>query len=136
MTENRFRNVQFICHWNPAKTCENEHMCTCCEYQPADDDKPNGRKDPIKINWETGYGGTWPQCPACGEMPYDTERCTFCGQRFIQDDPELQEYMKPTEDERMDCPMCGGHGTMVGTRARSNGHFHGHCEKCGCRIME
>lgn len=132
----KFSDVHFTCHWDPARTCEKELMCGACEYQPADDDKPNGKKEPVKIGWEESYGGTWPQCPACGEMPYSTERCTFCGQKFIQDDPELQEYTKPPEEVRMDCFMCGGHNTMVGTRARSNGHFHGQCEKCGCRMME
>ena len=40
------------------------------------------------------------------------------------------------EEERMDCPCCGGHDTMVGTRARINGHFHGRCTQCGARMME
>ena len=35
-----------------------------------------------------------------------------------------------------ECPSCGGKSTMVGARARSNGHFHGQCTVCGCVVME
>lgn len=129
--------VEFKCHWDDNRVCENEHFCSGCQYHPSDDDKPNGKKPPIKIGWECEYDGSvFPQCPACGEMPYSTERCTFCGQRFIQDDSQLQEYTKPTPEERMDCFICGGKNTMVGRRAKCNGHFHGHCEQCGCTVIE
>ena len=37
---------------------------------------------------------------------------------------------------RMDCFMCGGKNTMVGIRAKYNGHFWGRCEACGIRVME
>lgn len=88
---------------------QNGNYCNGCDMQPADDEKPNGRKSPIKIAWEKDYdGGTYPVCPACREMPYSTERCIFCGQRFIQADPDLQEYAKPPEEVRMDCFVCGG----------------------------
>ena len=26
-----------------------------------------------------------PRCPYCGEMPYSTEECVFCGQRFTEE---------------------------------------------------
>lgn len=100
------------------------------------DDKPNGKAAPLPIAWEQDYGGgIFPQCPACGEMPYSLDRCTFFGQRFIKDD-RAKEWEQPPEEVRMDCFVCGCHNTVAGTRARSNGHFHGQCEKCGCRMME
>lgn len=45
-------------------------------------------------------------------------------------------WKEPPKEERMDCIMCGGKNTLVGHRARVNGHFHGKCEQCGCKIME
>lgn len=93
------------------------------------------KKDPIKLPIVFDGYGNIPMCPVCGEMPYDTEQCHWCGQRFIQDDPELQEYENHPE-VRMDCPICGGKNTMVGARSNYNGHFHGFCEKCGVRMME
>lgn len=133
----KLSDMKFKCHWDETRICENERLCRACEHQPPDDEKPNGRKAPVKISWEIDYDGSkFPCCPACGEMPYGYDRCTFCGQRFIQDDPQLQAYAKPAPEERMDCIMCGGENTMVGHRTKSNGHFHGHCEKCGCIVME
>ncbi|MDD6762834.1 MAG: hypothetical protein PUD92_04225 [Clostridiales bacterium] len=38
--------------------------------------------------------------------------------------------------ERTHCIMCGGANSVVGTRAKINGHFHGKCEKCGAVYME
>lgn len=124
------------CNWNREIVCKNGKLCNSCEHQPPDDEKENGRKPPLKIGWSEEYGGVWPVCPACGEMPYSTERCVFCGQRFIQEDEQLQEYNKPMPEERRDCLMCGGKATVIGRRARGNGHFHGECERCGARVME
>ena len=125
------------CHWDEDLKCDHEFLCEECEHQPAPEDKPNGKAEPVMIKWLVDYdGGLYPKCPACDDMPYDLERCIFCGQRFIQDDPVLQEYAKPAEEVRLDCPCCGGKETMVGARAKSNGHFHGHCIQCGCRVME
>lgn len=42
----------------------------------------------------------------------------------------------PPEEIRMDCFLCGGENTMVGTRAKVNGHFRGRCEKCGAKVIE
>lgn len=125
------------CYWHSDQKCKNGNYCNGCDLQPPDDEKPNGRKPPIRIAWEKDYdGGVYPACPACGEMPYSTERCIFCGQKFIQDDKKLQDYATPPEEVRMDCVVCGGKNTMVGTRAKSNGHFHGRCEACGALMME
>lgn len=129
-------DFEMKCNWNKSLTCKNGMLCAGCEHQPPDDEKPNGKKPPVKIGWDESYGGTWPKCPACGEMPYSTERRVFCGQRFIQNDEAVEEYNTPTPEERLDCIMCGGKGTLVGRRARSNGHFHGVCEKCGARVLE
>ena len=78
-----------------------------------------------------GYGHI-PQCPICGEMPYSTEQCHWCGQRFIQD-KEIEEYTKPLT-ESFTCPNCGADGLAY--IAKYNGHRHFHCEKCGCSILE
>ena len=48
-------------------------------------------RDPIKLPiLHDGYGFI-PECPICGEMPYSTEQCHWCGQRFVQD-KEIEEY--------------------------------------------
>ena len=129
-------NLRFTCHWNKRMVCKNDHHCKECSFQPADDVKSNGKNEPMKIAWDKSEYGIWPKCPSCGEMPYSTERCFFCGQRFIQDDPELQEYIKPTPLLKLDCLRCGGKGTLVGRRAKCNGHFHGKCEICGCWVHQ
>lgn len=100
-------------------------------------------RKPVRLMWSAAYDATTdkiirnadPKCPRCGEMPYSTKRCVFCGQRFIQDEA-VAEYNKPLEKVVLDCPFCHGVKTLVGTKARSNGHFHGKCEKCGRVIME
>lgn len=55
-----------------------------------------GLRKPLPLKWVPSYN--WqtdtyepagePECPHCGEMPYSTERCVFCGQRFAQEDTE------------------------------------------------
>lgn len=129
------RATKYSCHWNKILVCTRGLNCDGCESQPADDDKSNGKNEPVHIGWENNFDGTFPYCPSCGEMPYSTERCVFCGQKFIQDEI-IAEYNKPPEKVTMNCPMCGGKNTLVGARAKSNGHFHGTCEKCGCVVME
>ena len=56
---------------------------------------PIGRlRKPMRLIWRDTYDGAadriirnaQPECPYCGEMPYSTKRCVFCGQRFIQDE--------------------------------------------------
>lgn len=81
--------LSVVCHWNKARKCDNGLMCCGCQYQPPDDEKPNGRKPLVKLRWVPQFNGMTdgfqpaPECPACGEMPYSTERCVFCGQRFL-----------------------------------------------------
>lgn len=53
-----------------------------------------GLRKPLPLKWVTSYNlqtdtcepAGEPECPHCGEMPYSTERCVFCGQRFTQED--------------------------------------------------
>ena len=130
--------TNFPCHWHEDVVCTSGQMCDGCEHQPAPEDKQNGKAPPVPLKWEPncdGGGMGWPICPACGEMPYSTVRCLFCGQEFIQDEVTA-EYSSEPEEERQDCMVCGGKKTLVGYRAKSNGHFHGICEACGCRVME
>ena len=129
------------CYFDRERDCTNNGQCMECENNPPGEEKLNGRNPAVRMAWETGPHDSgqwpmWPMCPACGEMPYDLECCFWCGQRFIQDDPLLQEYARPPEEERTDCFVCGGKNTMVGYRAKGNGHFHGSCEACGCRVIE
>jgi len=69
------------------------------------------------------------------KTPYNLERRVFCGQRFVKDDL-AKKRERPSEIVRMDCIECGSKGAMRGTRARSNGHFHGKCENCGAKMHE
>lgn len=105
---------------------------------------PFGRlRKPVPLLWKDTYDGMRdkiipggePECPRCGEMPYSLQQCVFCGQRFIQDEV-VKERSKPPETVKLNCPMCGGEKSLVGSRSRINGHFHGKCEKCGCVLME
>lgn len=129
-------DVTMYCHWNKRLVCKNGFYCDACKYQPAADDKENGKAEPVQLRWtEDYYSGRVPECPSCGQMPYSLERCIFCGQKFLPD-ALTEELSKPPEEVRMDCPSCGGENTLVGARARSNGHFHGQCTACGCVVME
>ena len=75
------------CHWDRERTCYRKYLCEGCEHQPKDEDKVNGKADPLPIKWVPGYfGGLVPECPVCGELPYRLDRCIFCGQRFTQDE--------------------------------------------------
>ena len=129
-------DLTMYCHWDKGLVCKKEFYCDTCEHQPAADDKENGKAEPVHIRWAEDYwSGRYPECPSCGNMLYSLERCVFCGQRFLPD-ALTEEWSKPPEEVRMDCPSCGGKSTMVGARARSNGHFHGQCTVCGCVVME
>jgi len=126
--------MKFDCYWHDVE-CKNNMNCDECDLQPPDDEKPNGKKEPVLIGWNRSYGGTYPECPVCGEMPYSLDRCIFCGQRFIKD-ARAEEWSKPPKVEYMDCFLCGGKNTVEFTRAQSNGHRHGHCTVCGMSFME
>lgn len=89
-------------------------------------------KEPILLPlvWD-GYGRI-PECPICGEMPYSTEQCYWCGQRFIQTE-EIKDYAEPKEIDYT-CPTCGTVG-KAGI-SKYNGHKHFRCEDCGFAFME
>ena len=89
-------------------------------------------KEPIKLPIVFDGYGRIPKCPVCGEMPYDTEQCHWCGQRFTQDE-EVEEYSKPLT-KPFKCPSCGVMGTL--NISKYNGHGHFRCESCGMSFME
>lgn len=72
-----------------------------------------------------------PECPICGEMPYSTEQCHWCGQRFIQD-KEVEEYKKPLTKE-VTCFSCGR--KVIANVSKYNGHISYHCQ-CGISFIE
>ena len=128
----------FPCHWHENIVCAKGQMCDGCENQPSPEKKKNGNAPPLPLDWAPacdGQGMGWPVCPACGEMPYSTIRCLFCGQQFIQD-RRVQKYNEPPDELREDCPACGGRGTLIGYRNRANGHFSGVCVACGSHVLE
>lgn len=52
------------------------------------------KKEPIKLPIVNDGYGMIPKCPVCGEMPYSTKQCHWCGQKFVQDE-EVEEHFKP-----------------------------------------
>ena len=58
-----------------------------------------GLRKPMPLRWTESYDCQTdspipePVCPYCGDMPYSTEQCMFCGQRFVLEgyhDPDTQ----------------------------------------------
>lgn len=89
-------------------------------------------RDPIKVPIVNDGYGLVPKCPICGEMPYSTEQCHWCGQRFIQD-AETVEYATPKlVDYR--CPTCGKVGKAHISKV--NGHKNFFCDNCGFAFIE
>ena len=129
-------DIKFTCHWHDME-CSRKHDCEGCKFQPADDDKINGKAEPVHIKWQDSYENTVePVCPACGESAlYILERCVFCGQRFLTDD-RAEEMKKPAKVEHMDCFSCGAKNGIDYVRSSYNGHRHGECRVCGMRFVE
>lgn len=124
------------CHWNEDQKCTNGNYCDSCEHQPADDDKPNGKKKPVRINWQNDYGMMMPYCPSCGEMAYGTDRCKFCGQKFIQEEkrPEnRREIIGGTMDEDgiVVCDNCGNLDSMELVSHTDGRDFYDYTYRCG-----
>ena len=91
---------------------------------------------PQPISWELSYdGASYPMCPHCGEFLYKFDRCPFCGQRIIKDQ-RVEKLTRLPEIKHMDCPQCGGEGTLAYVEAAVNGHKHGECSLCGMRFIE
>ena len=89
-------------------------------------------KEPVKLPIVFDGYGNIPMCPVCGEMPYSTEQCHWCGQRFIQD-KDVEEYEKPLT-EKGKCFKCGA--DIVIHISKYNGHKHFRCDNCGMSVME
>ncbi len=89
-------------------------------------------REPVKLPIVNDGYGIIPSCPTCGEMPYGTEQCHWCGQRFIQDE-EITEYAKPKLID-WKCRSCGTVG-KAGV-SKYNGHKSFRCAKCGAAWME
>lgn len=105
-----FNDFKTKCHWDKSRTCDRGLLCGGCEHQPADDDKINGKKDPVELIYHNDYGMMMPYCPSCGEMAYSTERCVFCGQKFIEKQPikNKTEIIGATKtDDGYKCDKCG-----------------------------
>lgn len=97
------------------------------------------------VIWEDDFneGGTgYPKCPECHELAYGIDyldengigRCPFCGQQYKLDE-EGKKKAEPNPEETRWCPNCEKR-TIVGRRAKSNGHFHGKCTNCGLLMIE
>lgn len=89
-------------------------------------------KEPIKLPIVNDGYGMIPECPVCGEMPYSTEQCHWCGQRFLQDE-DIKKYAEP-KIQKGSCPNCGA---PIDIHISSyNGHKHFHCDACKMTVME
>lgn len=123
------------CHWDKSIKCESGFFCGGCEHQPDDDDKPNGRKDPVRIRWENDYGMMIPYCPSCGEMAYSTERCVFCGQKLISENKPRNKMvvMGGHDDENgiITCDKCGGKDNMELISHADGAGFFEYTYRCG-----
>ena len=129
------------CHWDRERICKNGMFCGMCEYQPADDDKLNGRKDPVPIRWENDYGMMMPYCPSCGEMAYSTERCVFCGQKLLpteQPQKNEREIIGGYADKEgiLRCDKCKGDELAVVSHEDGSNFFGWtyKCERCGNHV--
>lgn len=89
-------------------------------------------KEPVELPIVFDGYGNIPECPICGEMPYSTKQCHWCGQRFIQDE-NIEEYKKPVT-VKMKCISCGAEVTA--NISKYNGHRSYHCNNCGCSMMQ
>lgn len=93
----------------------------------------NEKNDPVRLKLVNDGEGIIPECPVCGEMPYSTKQCYWCGQKFIQTD-EVQEYAKPKK-RKVECFVCGS-TNCIETISNYNSHKHIYCQDCGMLIME
>lgn len=135
------KSYEWRCHWDKDRICENSRFCRMCEYQPADDDKPNGRKEPVPVKWMNDYGMMVPYCPSCGDMAYSTGRCVFCGQRLLPTEKPRKNVTEITgghadDDGNLRCDECGSDELLLVSH-EDGATFYGYtykCAKCGNRI--
>lgn len=72
-----FWDCTWYCHWDKTLVCKKRFNCDDCKHQPADDDKENGKAEPVHIHWVEDYDGSKiPECPSCGEMPHVLYNCS------------------------------------------------------------
>ena len=132
----KLNDFTLYCNWDKSKECKNGFHCGMCKYQPDDDDKPNGRKPPIKIRYQNDYGMMMPYCPACGDMAYSHERCVFCGQKFITEEAprNKKEIIGATEGEdgTLTCDKCGAHEAMTLISHTDGEKFFSYDYRCQC----
>lgn len=132
----KLKDYQKSCHWDKDRICENSFYCGMCEFQPADDDKPNGKNEPKHIKWVVEYGMTVPYCSSCGEMAYSTERCVFCGQKLLPtENPHKPEITikggKEDEDGTIRCEKCGSDNLKMVSHEDGR-NFYGYTYRCEC----
>ncbi len=124
------------CNWDKSRTCDRGLMCGGCEYQPADDDKPNGKNEPVEIDYKNDYGMLMPYCPSCGEMAYSYDRCVFCGQKFIDKKPPMnkKEIIGATKtNDGYKCDKCGVIDPLLKLESHTDGHgFFDYTYRCDC----
>ena len=66
-----FGDCTWYCHWDKGLICKRQFQCDGCKHQPADEDKENGKADPVHIRWSEDYDGSKvPECPSCGQMAW------------------------------------------------------------------
>lgn len=127
-------NSTIRCHWDKDRICENGLYCGMCEFQPADDDKPNGKNEPVKLRFQNDYGMMMPYCPSCGKMAYSTERCVFCGQKLLPTEPPQKnerEIIGGHADEEgvLRCDECNGDELSLVSH-EDGANFFGYTYKC------
>lgn len=130
------KEYKLTCNWDENRECTNGMFCGICEFQPNDDDKPNGRKEPIHFRWQNDYGIVVPYCPSCGEMAYSTERCVFCGQRFLPtENPHKPERTTIggyfDKNGILRCSACGSDALALLSH-EDGADFFGYTYVCSC----
>ena len=90
------------------------------------------KKPPVKLPIVNDGYGRIPMCPVCGEMPYSTSQCHWCGQRFVQDET-VTRYNEP-DTIKCKCKNCGEPGLIF--VSKYNGHKSFSCHRCGTSWME
>ena len=136
----QFFSVNWKCRYD-GYPCDKALCCQGCDRMKLND-LPNANAPTGTVIWVDSYGGKEPQCPECHEYAYGMSdpdengigQCPFCGQHY-QFDEEGRERAKPNPEETILCVSCG-QMTMVGRRAKSNGHFHGRCTNCGATMIQ
>lgn len=87
------KNYELKCHFHDFICPLELPYCGMCEHNPPDEEKPNGKKQPVPRSFF---------CPSCGEVAYSNECCVFCGQHFIQGDEEMTYEMTDEKEKDFD----------------------------------